>query len=389
MLTILLLLCFIALTVYVFSSWTSVTFFSQSNSERSRQCDSFRPRISILKPVCGLDPGTYDGWASFCQQNYGGYQIIFGVSDPGDPAIPAVRQLIQAFPETDIRLVVDSHTIGNNLKVSNLANLLPYALYDLILISDSDIQVCPDYLQRIVPSMQSAQTGVVTCLYRSKVHSFIAALEALSISTDFHATVLLARQLGWMKFAMGSSILIRRSVLERIGGFTAIADHLADDFMLGNLTVQAGFTVELSRYVVSHTLETKTLLDLIQHQTRWNRCTRSANPWGYCGLVFNHGTAFSLAFLWLSQGSGLGWTVALAVWTARIAMGWTVGVRGLKDEVAARYLWLIPFRDLLSFALWIYGFMGDRIVWRGKQFRLVNHGKLSPLHGPASEAIIS
>ena len=386
---ILLLLCVIALIVYAFSSWVSVTFFAQNAEARRSQSNSFRPGVSILKPVCGLDQGAYESWASFCQQNYDHYQIIFGVSDSDDPAIPAVRTLIQAFPETDIRLVVDSHTIGNNLKVSNLANLLPYVVHDLILISDSDIQVGSDYIASIVPPMESSHTGVVTCLYRSKVHSFIAALEALSISTDFHATVLLARQLGWMKFAMGSSILIRRSVLDQIGSFAAIADYLADDFMLGNLTAQAGFAVELSDYVVSHTLETKTLLDLIQHQTRWNRCTRSANPWGYVGLFFNHGTAFSLAFLWVSHGSIWGWTVAAAVWTARIVMGWTVGVQGLKDEVASRYLWLIPFRDLLSFALWIYGFVGNRVVWRGRQFRLVDHGKLSPIHSPTSEAVIS
>jgi ceramide glucosyltransferase len=383
MTAILLVLCTAALIFYGFSAFTSLLFFL-----RPQAVDyTFQPPISILKPVCGLDRGAYNNWASFCRQDYLPYQIIFGVSDSNDPAIAVLRQLIRDFPKVDIRLVIDSRIIGSNLKVSNLANLEPYAQHNLLLISDSDIRVGRDYLQRLVQPMQNSQTGVVTCLYRSRVYSFIAALEALSISTDFHATVLLARQLGWMKFAMGSSILIRRNVLETIGGFKAIADHLADDFILGNLTTQAGFSVVLSDYVVGHTLETDTLTNLIQHQTRWNRCTRAANPLGYLGLVFSHGTVFSLAFFCLSKASITGWEVLGVMWTMRILMGWIVGVKGLEDRVATRFLWLIPLRDLLSFGLWCYGFMGDRIVWRGKQFRLVSGGKLVPLQPIASEAM--
>jgi ceramide glucosyltransferase len=381
MTVILLALCATALISYGCSALISLSFFA-----RPLAADGFsEPPVSILKPVCGLDRGAYENWASFCRQDYPTYQIIFGVSDPQDPAIAVVRRLIRDFPEVDVRLVIDSHTIGSNLKVSNLANLEPYARHQLILMSDSDIRVTQDYLHSIVQPLQNPQVGVVTCLYRSHVYSFIAALEALSISTDFHATVLLARQLGWMKFAMGSSILIRRVALEKMGGFGAIADHLADDFMLGNLTVQSGFSVELSSYVVSHTLETRTLIDLIQHQTRWNRCTRAANPLGYFGLIFGHGTTFSLVFLCLSKGSSLGWTVLAVTWTVRLLMGWIVGVRGLQDVVAARFFWLIPLRDLLSFALWCYGLIGDRVVWRGKQFRLISGGKLEPLQATVPE----
>jgi ceramide glucosyltransferase len=384
MTAILLVLCAAALFFYGSSAFTSLSFFLNPQAVDS----TFQPPISILKPICGLDRGAYNNWASFCRQDYRSYQIIFGVSDSTDPAIAVLRQLIQDFPKVDIRLVINSNVIGSNLKVSNLANLEPYAQYNLLLISDSDIRVGRDYLKRMVQPMQDAQTGVVTCLYRSRVYSFVAALEALSISTDFHATVLLARQLGWMKFAMGSSILIRHKVLETIGGFKAIANHLADDFILGNLTAQAGFEVVLSDYVVGHTLETATLTDLIQHQTRWNRCTRAANPLGYLGLIFTHGTVFSLAFLCLSGPSSLGWEVLGVMWTVRILMGWIVGVKGLEDDVAARFLWLIPIRDLLSFGLWCYGFMGDRIVWRGKQFRLVSDGKLVPLQETAPRVMV-
>jgi ceramide glucosyltransferase len=368
-------LCVIALLFYGFSIYASLSLFSRAKVLDTR----FQPPISILKPLCGLDGNVYQNLATFCQQNYPTYQILFGVRDRADPVIDVVKQLIHDFPQVDIQLVVDDRVIGTNLKVSNLANLELHARYDFILISDSDIRVGSHYLQRIIAPMQHPKTGVVTCLYRSKVYSPIAALEALSISTDFHAGVLVAQQIGWMKFAMGSSILMRQKVLENIGGFEAIAHHLADDFMLGNLSAKAGYNVILSDYVVEHTLTTFSFQDLIAHQTRWNRCTRVSNPWGYVGLLLTHGTTLSLMFLLLSHGSRLGWTVLLIVWAARFSMGWVVGVQGLKDKVAAQLLWLIPLRDLLSFALWVYGFIGDHIVWRGKRFRVLKGGTLQAL----------
>ncbi|MGB8698286.1 MAG: bacteriohopanetetrol glucosamine biosynthesis glycosyltransferase HpnI [Thermosynechococcaceae cyanobacterium] len=369
----------LALGFYSYSIYASLSFFSIPALTQSKYC----PPISILKPICGLDRDSYEKLSSFCQQDYPVYQIIFGVRDSEDSAIPVLRKIIADFPHVDIRLAINDRVIGNNLKVSNLANIVPYARYDLLLISDSDIRVGKDYLKHIVQPFQDLQTGVVTCLYRSRAYGLIATLEALSISTDFHAGVLAARQLGWMKFAMGSSILIRKSVLQKIGGFEAIADYLADDFMLGNLPVQAGYRVVLSDYVVEHALDTQTLTDLIQHQTRWNRCTRASNFGGYLGLIFSHGVAMSLLFLLFSQGSVLGWAVLALVWSMRVLMGWVVGVHCLQDEVAAQWLWLIPLRDLLSFGLWCYGLMGDRIVWRGQQFRLGKDGKLLPLNPPS------
>ncbi len=378
----------VSIAYYLYSSYISIFCFKQP-----QQSDlSYHPPVSILKPLCGLDVGAYEKLSSFCQQAYPTYQIIFGVRDDVDPAIAIVRRIIKDFPQLDIKLVIDDRIIGNNLKVSNLANIAPHARHDLLLISDSDIKVGSDYLQRIVQPMQNDQVGLVTCLYRSQATHPIAAFEALSISTDFHPSVLVARQLGWMKFAMGSSILIRRSVLKAMGGFPAIADHLADDFMLGNLTAKLGFQVTLSDYVVDHTLETSTFIDLVEHQTRWNRCTRASNFSGYLGLFFSHGVALSLMVVILMQGAREGWAVLGFVLAARFLMAWTVGVRCLNDPIAAKLLVLVPLRDLLSFGLWVYGLMGDRIVWRGQTFRLLRGGKLeqpfqisSPITAPLAQ----
>jgi ceramide glucosyltransferase len=381
MIVFLLCSCLVAFCFYLYAAYISLFWFNQSGPSNL----DYHPPISILKPLCGLDTGAYAKLASFCQQQYPTYQIIFGVRESNDPAIAVVKQIISDFPKVDIRLVIDDHVIGNNLKVSNLANIAPFVRHEFLLISDSDIKVGPTYLQRIVQPMQDERIGLVTCLYRSQVTNPIAAFEALSISTDFHASVLVARQLGWMKFAMGSSILIRRSVLKAMGGFEVIADHLADDFMLGNLTAKLGFKVTLSDYAVDHTLETATFIDLVEHQTRWNRCTRASNFSGYLGLFFSHGVALSLAVLALSQGAPWAWGVLGLVLAARLFMAWAVGVRCLKDPVATQLLWLVPIRDLLSFGLWVYGLIGDRIVWRGQEFRLLWGGKLLRL-SPANVA---
>ncbi len=374
----------VSIAYYLYATYVSIFCFRQPQQEETGY---YCPPVSILKPLCGLDIGAYEKLSSFCQQVYPTYQIIFGVRDAADPAIAIVKRIIKNFPHIDIQLVVDDRIIGNNLKVSNLANIAPYARYELLLISDSDIKVGSDYLQRIVQPMQNDQVGLVTCLYRSQATHLIAAFEALSISTDFHPSVLVARQLGWMKFAMGSSILMRRRILKTMGGFTAIADYLADDFMLGNLTAKLGFQVTLSDYVVDHTLETSTFMGLVEHQTRWNRCTRASNFSGYLGLFFSHGVALSLIVVILTQGAVEGWGVFGLILTTRLLMAWAVGVRCLKDPIATKLLWLVPLRDLLSFGLWVYGLMGDRIVWRGKEFRLLRGGKLEQQFQSSSSII--
>jgi ceramide glucosyltransferase len=369
---LLLVMCLVAIWFYSYAIYAAVMFFSRSPSPNS----DFHPPISILKPVCGLDSEAYANLASFCQQDYPEYQIIFGVRDATDPAIAVIQQIIQAFPQLDIQLVISDRLIGSNLKISNLANIEPLAHYELLLISDSDIRVEPDYLHRVVQPLQSSTVGVVTCLYRSRVQGAIATLEAIGISTDFHAGVLVAQQLGWMKFAMGSTILIRRQVLAAIGGFAAVADFLADDFMLGNLPSKAGYTVALSDYVVDHCLETQGWSNFLQHQTRWNRCTRASNRSGYLGLIFTHGVTMSLLLALATQGSAMSWMVLSLTWMMRLLMGWIVGVHYLKDAVAQRWLGLIPLRDLLSFGLWVYGLIGNEIVWRSQRFKLTSEGKL-------------
>jgi ceramide glucosyltransferase len=290
-----------------------------------------------------------------------------------------VEKIIQQFPDVDINLVVSDRVIGANLKVSNLANALPQAKYEILLIADSDIRVTPDYLQRVVQPLQDQSVGVVTCLYRSLAQGWGATLEAISTATDFHAGVLVSNQLSELEFAFGSTIVIRKSVLEEIGNFAAIADYLADDFQLGHLPALAGYKVVLSDYVVEHVLGNSSVTNSLHRQIRWARGIKICRPWGYLGLIFTYGTVSSLLLVVLTQGSILGWINLAIVWTMRLVMGWIVGAIALDDVVTKKYFWLIPIWDLLHFVIWCAGLFGTTIKWRGQQFRLTKEGRLIPL----------
>jgi ceramide glucosyltransferase len=300
-----------------------------------------------------------------------------------------VQKIIHHFPKLDIQLVVSDRTIGTNLKVSNLANAAAVAKHDILLIADSDIRVGRDYLQRVVQPLQDASIGVVTCLYRSLAQGWVGILEAIGTATELQAGVLVSNQLEGIKFALGSTIVIRKEVLDAIGGFPVIADYLADDFQLGNLPTEKGYKVVLSDYVVEHVLATTTLTDSVQRQIRWARCIRVSRFWGYLGLLFTHGIAVSLLFVIASGGSILGWAVFGIVWMARLAMAWVVGVKFLKDLQAKKSLWLVPLRDLISFMVWCYGFLGSTIEWRGRRLRLTKEGKLVPIIADSGKVLSS
>lgn len=371
----LLLLCLSAIGYYLYAIYAAIEFFSHPT-----QIDpDFHPPITILKPICGLDIDTYENFASFCQQDYPEYQIIFGVRDERDPSVEVVQKIIYNFPEIDIHLIVSDRTIGTNFKVSNLANAATVAKYSILLLADSDVRVGPNYLRQVIQPMSDPTVGVVTCLYRPLVRGWVAIFEAVGISTEYHASVLVARKLEGMKFALGPTIAIRKTALEAVGGFLAIADYLADDFQLGCLPAQAGYKVVLSDYIIDHVIATESFINLIHRQTRWNCCTRVSRPWGYLGLIFTHGTAISLLFLMATSGSVFGWAALIATWSMRLVMAWVVGVRSLKDPSSSKFLWLVPLRDLLSFALWCYSSVSNTIKWRGQQMKLTKGGKLVPI----------
>jgi ceramide glucosyltransferase len=365
-------LCLSSVLFYCYGIYAAITFLSQSPTINFE----FHPPVTILKPLCGLDNNAEMNLKSFCCQNYPSFQVIFAVRDSQDPNIEIVEKTIQQLPDIDISLVVNERTIGTNLKVSNLANALTKAKHEIFVIADSDICVNSDYLLAVVQPFQDEKVGVVTCLYRSMVQGWGATLEAIWTATDFHAGVLVSNQMEGIKFALGSTIVIRKSVLEKIGGFAEIADYLADDFQLGNLPAKAGYKVVLSNYVVEHVLGSSTFVNSLQRQIRWTRGIKLSRPWGYLGLIFTFGVVSSLLLLIATSGSIAGWINLAIVWTMRLVMGWVVGVIVLNDLVAKKYFLLIPLWDLLHFVIWCFSFVGGKIEWRGQKLTLTKEGKL-------------
>ena len=363
---------------YLLCLWSARNFLrdSRRGSVSAATCD---PPVSILKPLRGTDPDIYESFRSHCLQDYPQYELIFGVSDPDDPAVELVERLQAEFPARSIRLVVCPKVLGTNLKVSNLVQMLPLARYDYLIVNDSDIRVDPDYLRRVMREFADSRVGMVTCLYRGIAGRTLGSrLEAIGISTDFSAGVLAARQIEGIRFALGSTLAFPRKSLEAIGGFEPLVDYLADDFELGARIARTGFEVRLSDVVVDHHLPDYSLRGFLQHQLRWARSTRDSRPWGYTGMVLTFGLPWALLAVLLSAGAAWSWLSLILTAALRLAMALTLGSSILHDPDVLRLMHLLPLRDLVAMLVWMASFTGHTVAWRGDEFILEN-GKLRPV----------
>ncbi len=341
--------------------------------------------VSILKPLKGVDPKIWESFCSHCEQDYPQFQLIFGVSDRGDPAIEVVRKLQAKYPDVPIQLIVCDRVMGANIKVSNLVQMLPMARHELMLVNDSDIRVPADYLRRVVTPLADSSVGLVTCLYRGVAGPTLGSrLEALGISTDFVPGVLSARFLEkGLHFGLGSTLAFRRRDLEAIGGFEALLDYLADDYELGRRIAAAGKRVELSAATVTTFLPAYTLRQFFRHQLRWSRTIRDARRWGYAGLLFTFGLPWALATLLAARGAEWAWALLAMTFAVRMAVGFVAAIVVLNDNQFFRYILLLPLRDLIAPFVWAASFMGNRIHWRGDVFDLKD-GRLSKVRIRAS-----
>ena len=349
---------------------------------RRRPLAEFAPGVSILKSLKGLDPGMLDAFRSHCRQSYAGeFELLFGVSRMDDPAVAAVQQLQREFPERAIRLVECPERLGTNGKVSTLVQLVPHARHDFLLVNDSDITVSPRYLERVMahfaPVVQGQAVGLVTALYRGRAHETLASrMESLGIATDFQAGVLLSKMIeGGLHYGLGSTLAVRREALDKIGGFEALVDHLADDYELGARVAAAGYGVVLSGEVVETAVPAYGWRGFADHQLRWARTVRDARPGGYAGLVFTHGLGWALLNVVASGLSPVSlWLLGLSFFL-RLTVAMTVGAEVLGDRQVLPNLWLLPVRDVVAMGLWAAGFAGNTIVWRGERFQ-VKAGRL-------------
>jgi len=335
------------------------------------------PPVSILKPLKGTDPGMYENLRSHCLQEYPEFEILFGVSDANDPALKYARQLQAEFPAIAIRVVVCQRALGTNVKVSNLAQMLQEARYEHVVVNDSDIRVGRDYLNRVVPPLNDPRIGLVTCLYRGVPSPSLGSrFESLFISTDFCAGVVAAQLVeGGIHFGLGSTLAFRRADLAAAGGFEALADYLADDYELGRRIAGLGLRVKLSETVVETYLPRYDFSTFFIHQIRWARTIRDSRPGGYLGLVATFGIPWALIALLCAGGAAWSWALLAAAAILRFLAAAIVGRVVLRDRQVLRSFALIPLRDVVGVLVWLVGFRGNAIEWRGDSFALKD-GKL-------------
>ena len=331
------------------------------------------PPVSILKPLKGADPEMYEALRSHCAQDYPDYEMLCGVTEVNDPAVPVVEKLIREFPDAKIRLELCGKRLGANGKVSSLIQLSAAARSEFLVVNDSDIRVGPDYLRTIISELQPSGTGLVTCLYRGTPGQTVPSrLESLGISTDFVPGVLTANLIeNGIHFGLGSTLAFRRRDLQDIGGFEAIVDYLADDYELGHRIAQRKKAVQ-SRSVVETHHPHYDFSGFISHQLRWARTIRASRPGGYAGLLLTFTLPWAAAEL-CALRNVTGVVLFAAALLARLVMAVVTSRLVLREKIAS--LGLLPVRDFMALAVWIGGWAGKRIVWRDEEFTL-EHGRL-------------
>jgi ceramide glucosyltransferase len=341
-----------------------------------------RPPVTVLKPLCGAEPGLHEHLRSFCQQNYPEFQIVFGVRDAGDPACAVVKRLAAEFPSVPIELVINPQLHGNNLKISNLINMLPYARHDMLVMADSDAFVGADYLANVTAPLLDHDVGLVTCIYRGTPTKRIwSRLGAMYINEWYVPSVLLAWLFGHEGYVSGQTVCLRRDTLHAIGGLRELANHLADDHRLGELVRGLGLRIVLSPYVVDGEHHEPNLNSLTRHELRWMRTIRVLRPRSF-RLIF---LTFSLplavfGFLAAGAESSLSMTAWVLFGVTVLARLMLHFVHRLRDDRApASDLWLLPARDLLICWVWCRSFFTSHVTWRGNEFDVGADGVMRPL----------
>jgi len=332
----------------------------------------FSPGVSVLKPLHGIDPDTYNAFISQIQQNYPEFEILFGARDENDAAALEVHRLQQQFPEAPVKLIIGGEQAANG-KVGVLMNLARHARHEIWVVNDSDIKVTSDYLSRIVAPLADSSIGVVTCPYRARAHTVAAGWESIGIVTDFMPSALVAQLVGIREFGFGSTLAFRAADLERAGGFAAIAEYLADDYQLAKRITALGKRALLSTYTVETSLGDATWSGVWRHQLRWARTIRFSKGAGYAGLPITH------AGIWAAAGAATGAGFpALLLLVLRCLSALLTGGFVLRSRSAATFCWLAPVWDLYAFCVWVASYAGRTVRWRDRILSISADGRIHP-----------
>lgn len=364
---------FVYYLIVIYSAWR---YFQQPASQPDAD---FTPPVSILKPFRGLDPDAYENLASFCRLDYPNYEMVFCV-DPDDEAIQTVlANLTAEFPQCRVRVLQGSGRVATNDKVAKLARLVDDAENEVVVISDSDVRVRPDYLRQVVAPLRDAKVGAVTCLYVPiEIKTFTDHLQSVGMMSDFYAGVLIDWQLEGMKFALGPTIATTRTRLAGFGGYAVLENRPADDLLVGRLIEEQGFEVRLVRYAIDTVCDYGSFRELLHKRLRWIVVMRHMRPWGHLGLLLTQGLPWALAAVAENPTMGVAIGYAGLYLLLRCAMTWMIGIHGLKQKVLWKQMPLIPVWDAVAFAIWLVSFTRSSIRWRGADYYIRN-GQLVPV----------
>ncbi|MGA2990697.1 MAG: bacteriohopanetetrol glucosamine biosynthesis glycosyltransferase HpnI [Candidatus Korobacteraceae bacterium] len=336
------------------------------------------PPVSLLKPLCGLEPRLEANLESFFAQDYPRFEIVFGTHNAQDPAIAVARALQARYPQVPVKFVFAGEPDRPNAKVCSLEKMVSVASYDYLVISDSDVCVRANYITEVVRPLADEQVGLVTCLYRGVPASGIwSRLEAIGMSVEMTSGVIVANLLEGMRFALGPTMALRRQVLEAVGGIGALANYHADDYVLGERVFESGRRVVLSSHVIDHFALSRRFRDSVAHQVRWMKSTRFSRPKGHLGTALTFAVPFGLLGLFAGLASGheiLGLCLFGGAVLNRLVMSITAGWGVVRDRLSLRDCWLYPVRDLMGFCFWIASYVGSTVVWRQRCYRLLPGG---------------
>ena len=368
----------LVVTIVLFPAWVYLIGAAMAGIRFARRPSpviSDQPAVSVLKPLHGDEPGLYDNLRSFAEQDYPALQIVLGVNNPEDGALPAAHALIRDLPACDIALVVNARASGSNKKVANLENMFEVARHELIVLADSDMRVDRHYLGAVTAPLHDGQTGVVTCLYKGvPTGGKWSEFGAMHINFGFLPSALVAESMGLGGGCFGATIALRRETLERIGGFARLRDELADDHRIGDEVRALGLSVVLSPYIVEARVFEPSLADLWRHELRWARTVRAMAPAGFAGSVLAHPVAIA-ALAAAATGFGLTACISLVIscvlrWVTARVIADALGLPPAKP-------WLLPMRDALSFAVFVASFFGRTVFWRDQVFHVEASGRMT------------
>jgi ceramide glucosyltransferase len=334
-----------------------------------------KPPVSVLKPLCGHDDGLEENLRSFMVQDYPVYEVLFGVHRPDDPAVAVAEKIIGEFSgRISARLIITGESPIPNAKAFSLNRMVRDARYDVLVMSDSDVRVTPSLLSHLAQEFQDDRIGLISCPYRAVPgKSLWSRLEAIGMNTELLGGVMVARMIEGMRFALGCTVAVRRSVLEDMGGFGYLQEFLAEDFVIGQRAAELGHGVLFSSYVIEHRIGSQNMMHNLGHRMRWARSTRRSRPLGYWGQIFTY--PLPLALL-LCAAYPAAWPVLFVTFILRGIAALATARNIVHDPVTQKQWWLLPVQDLIGFFVWISGFVGDKIVWRDRKCTVMRDGRL-------------